>query len=411
MRLCASVLALAVLAPLSAFAQEPPPGAPPAAPPPGAPPAEAPPAAAPAPAPVVAAAPAAEPAKTWKDLITIEGLVDSYYQFNFSGKGNNSSLVPPQYQRSFDQNSNAFTLSYAKIGVGMTSDNVGFRLDMGYGATGNVVNGFPAAGVPTMVGGAGSPAVTLGSAFLVQQAFASLTPVNNLTIDFGKFVTTAGAEVIEANKNWLYSRSLLFFNIPLLHTGVRASYKVNDMVSVQAGVVNGWNGQGFEVAPAAAKTYEVNASFMLPMGVGIIPTIYVGNTGSGSTRFLGDLVATYTLGNLGLNLNFDYVHDKNALIDPYIGVSVMGHYVVSEHLNVTARFEYEQQKGVSGGPTQKNEEVTVGCALPFAGHYELRPEIRADFGSPSNFNESIDPTVMNVKGNQVTGTVAALAYF
>ena len=31
-----------------------------------------------------------------------------------------------------------------------------------------------------------------------------------LTLDFGKFYTTAGAEVIEANKNWLYSRSILF---------------------------------------------------------------------------------------------------------------------------------------------------------------------------------------------------------
>jgi len=34
-----------------------------------------------------AVAAVAAPAKTWKDLITIEGLVDSYYQYNFSGTG------------------------------------------------------------------------------------------------------------------------------------------------------------------------------------------------------------------------------------------------------------------------------------------------------------------------------------
>ena len=37
-------------------------------------------------------------------------------------------------------------------------------------------------------------------------------------MDFGKFVTSAGAEVIEAKDNWNYSRSLLFVNaIPYLH--------------------------------------------------------------------------------------------------------------------------------------------------------------------------------------------------
>ena len=49
----------------------------------------------------------------------------------------------------------------------------------------------------------GVPAA-IGSPFLAQQAFVSFTPVTNFTIDFGKFVTTAGAEVIESNKNWLY---------------------------------------------------------------------------------------------------------------------------------------------------------------------------------------------------------------
>jgi len=31
-------------------------------------------------------------------------------------------------------------------------------------------------------------------------------------MDLGKFVTSAGAEVIEAKDNWNYSRSLLFVN-------------------------------------------------------------------------------------------------------------------------------------------------------------------------------------------------------
>jgi hypothetical protein len=57
--------------------------------------------------------------------------------------------------------------------------------------------------------------------FLVQQAYAEVKPEAHISIDAGKFVTSASAEVIESNKNWLYSRSLLFTGVPLLHTGLR----------------------------------------------------------------------------------------------------------------------------------------------------------------------------------------------
>jgi Putative beta-barrel porin-2, OmpL-like. bbp2 len=396
MRLCASVFALAVLSPLSALAQDAPPPAPAAVE--AAPPAAAPVVAAPAAAPVVvpaAVAAAPTPAKTWKDLITIDGLVDSYYMYNFSGTGPNKSLVPAA-GRQFDTNSNTFTLNYAKIGIGMSSDNVALRMDLGYGSMGNIING------------AAQP-------FLAQQAFMSVTPVPNFTIDFGKFMTTAGAEVIEANKNWLYSRSILFFNIPLVHTGLRLNYKINDMVSVQGSVVNGWNGQGFEVDANEAKTFGLNATITLPMGVAILPTVYIGKeAGSTGTRFLGDLVATYAMGPLGLNLNFDYIQDKNEMvgggINPFLGVALMAHYAVSDKLNVTARGEYAQQKPLVGD-TAKLEEFTIGLAAPIAGHFEVRPEIRADFSSPALFNEAIDPMMPNFKKTQVTALVAGLAYF
>ena len=62
-----------------------------------------------------------------------------------------------------------------------------------------------------------------------------------LTLDFGKFYTTAGAEVIQANKNWLYSRSLAVLQHPAAPHGRARHLKVNDMLSLQASLVNGWN--------------------------------------------------------------------------------------------------------------------------------------------------------------------------
>src|SRR6266436_809293 len=120
MRLSATVLALSLLSPLAALAQTPPPPAA-ATPPPGAPPAAPPP----------PAAPAAPPAKTWKDLVTFDGLVDAYYMLNLNGANSLSAPVG----RNFDTNSNTFTLNYAKLGIGVSGDNVGIRMHLGSGAT------------------------------------------------------------------------------------------------------------------------------------------------------------------------------------------------------------------------------------------------------------------------------------
>src|SRR5262249_3091567 len=67
-----------------------------------------------------------------------------------------------------------------------------------------------------------------------------------VTVDFGKFVTWAGAEVIEAADNMNSSRSLLFgYAIPFTHTGIRATYKVFDSDcnkwTIGGAIYNGWD--------------------------------------------------------------------------------------------------------------------------------------------------------------------------
>ncbi len=64
----------------------------------------------------------------------------------------------------------------------------------------------------------------------IEQAFMSLKPpkAKGLEMDFGKFVTSAGAEVIESKDNWNYSRSLLFaYAVPYFHFGLRSSLPVS----------------------------------------------------------------------------------------------------------------------------------------------------------------------------------------
>ena len=97
-----------------------------------------------------------------------------------------------------------------------------------------------------------------GTDFLrnIEEGYISyLAPVGKgLQIDFGKFTTPIGAEVIEAKDNWNYSRSLLFaLAIPYYHTGLRLTYAPTSKVSVMGLVVNGWNNV---VENNSGKTYR-----------------------------------------------------------------------------------------------------------------------------------------------------------
>lgn len=408
MRLRATMLALAVLVPLRAFAQtpaEPPPAAPPPAMPP---PAMEPPPAAPPPA------AAAEPAKTWKDLITMEGLVDAYYMWNFTGS--TSQTTPqgsPAFTRSFDLNSNSFTMNYAKAAIGVTPEPVGLRLDVGYGAIGYLVNGANSGSNGQSISAAQFGA-NAASALLIEQAYVTAV-FGNLTFDFGKFVTTAGAEVIEANKNWLYSRSILFGYIPLLHTGARATYKVNDSLVVQGSVVNGWNDLGFEGYPTSGKTVGFSINYTAPTTTNVVLTGYFGPepdpssaTGGTTWRNLVDVVVAHTMGPLGLNLNFDYINQNgNGFYDNYFGIAAMGRYSVSDHLAVSLRGEFAQT-GASGAK-YKIYEGTLGLASPVGSNMEARVELRGDgasvpTGAPDNFDGGADSSV-------ITATAAFLAWF
>ncbi len=420
MRLRACILAIAVVTPLRAFAQTPPPeAAPPAAPPPAvivapadAPPPPPPPAAAPMAPAAATTAPAAGP------KFTFGGLADAYWLYYFNPADGSNSMAQPT-ARAFDTNGNSITLALTKLSMNASLDPVAFQVDMGYGATGSIINSN---------NGVSLPAGQVPGSFVLLQAFGTVTAMTQgpmaLTFDFGKFYTTAGAEVIEANKNWLYSRSILSNVIPLVHTGARANLKVSDQLSLQLSLVNGWNN---DPDNNAWKTVGLNAAITINPMISIIPTVYIGKEATqpagastpGNVRILADLVVPITISDkVGLNLNVDYINAPNFLpagvappnpdsSDDYIiGVSAMGRFVLSDHAYLAARGEFVRTHvSVAGvGANNNMEEVTAMVGLPAGKNFELRPEVRADFSGDQIF-------AGGTKKNQVTGTVAALTFF
>jgi hypothetical protein len=333
-----------------------------------------------------------------------ELLVDTYYMVNFNGfKSGQNSLLPPS-GRIFDNQSNSFTMNYAKIGLEVDSDPVTVRADLGYGYLASIVSGATA-----------SPGMPAAASFLVQQAFASVKiPLTPLTLDMGRFVTGAGAEVIEANKNWLYSRSYLFGQIPFYHTGARLTAKVNDQFSAQLSVANSQNSPA-DPDVNANKVVGLQLSFAPLPTTSIIATGYLGKEGpqgaEGDEKLTLDLVASHNISDVfGLNLNFDYIKQGEFHVT---GAALMGRFVAAEHLALAARFEFVNTKPGAGADSINYEEGTIGAAFPFAGHFEARVEVRGDFANQALF-PGANPTAAAPLGegskNQFTGTVAFLGF-
>ncbi|MBM2838454.1 MAG: hypothetical protein HW415_1079, partial [Deltaproteobacteria bacterium] len=176
---------------------------------------------------------AEEVADVLKD-VKINGFVSTSYNYNLNTPDDRKIQYRP-----FNENADSFNLDAAELvfqkdaaGVG----DIGFRTDLMYGYT------VPKAIRSTWPGVTPSADDDLD----VQQTYIRyIAPVGSgLTLDFGKFITEMGAEVIEGYDGWgyNYSRSLLFYyTIPYTHTGVRGTYKFNDQVTFMGQVFNGWD--------------------------------------------------------------------------------------------------------------------------------------------------------------------------
>lgn len=181
---------------------------------------------------IVAPAPAKIAPKTLEFLegTEISGYVQTSYQKSWgaSGTAGDPGSTPA---RVFNTNRNGFDVDQAKLTlekpVGDGDTGAGYRVDVLAGKTANGLSGAPGN----------------GNSFYLEQAYVEFRlPVGSgVDVKLGRFVTLLGNEVIDAPGNWNYSRSYIFNSEPLTHTGALLSYKWNDIVDTQFGVVNGFS--------------------------------------------------------------------------------------------------------------------------------------------------------------------------
>ena len=173
--------------------------------------------------------------------VEVSGVVDGYYSYN------NNKVDMFTQGRAFDVRHNAFSLQLAKISLekkNSVDSPLGFRIDLAVGET-----------VDRIISVADSSRNDATKHIL--QAYGSYVAPGGLTIDFGKFYTPIGAEVVDTKDNFNYSRAWLFTYGPYYHMGLRAKYAINDKVAVTGFLVNGWDNT-FENNVKAGKTVGVS---------------------------------------------------------------------------------------------------------------------------------------------------------
>ena len=235
--------------------------------------------------------------------------------------------------------------------------------------------------------------------FDVTQAYAHFGAAP-FTIIAGKYVTLAGAEVIKSDSDVNYSRSILFgYAIPFAHTGVRATWKMSDTLSLIGGVNQGWDAVS---DPNSDKTAELGATFAPSKEMSFSAVYYGGKellsnypkSDLNGMRNLVDVVGTFTLSEqMTLVLNYDYGTQDKAAFDggkaKWQGLAAYLNYQVNEQWRVSLRGEYFDDKdGYRTGVAQKWKEATVTLAYLPAKAWEIRGEFRADKSDKDAFLKS-----------------------
>ncbi len=302
--------------------------------------------------------------------------VDGYHQYNVNQPADRTAGL-----RAFTGPSNQISLKMAKLALSKaptTDSRVGFELSFAFGEAINVVNG-------------SEPVAGLGFAQYLEEAYLSYMVNEKLQVDFGKWVTPIGAEVIESNGNWNYSRGLLFtWAIPFYHYGLRANYAINDKTWVTAHLANGWNNV---VENNPGKTFALQVGFSPTEKISVVQNYIVGPEmfNADALRHLLDTIVTYEFNDqLSFMVNYDYGMEEGFLpADPnskWQGVAGYLRYALSDKAAVASRLEWFQDDDAwSTGLSQQVKEFTQTFEYQVADGLMTRFEIRRDWSNEPFF--------------------------
>lgn len=333
--------------------------------------------------------------------LTLNGFLDVSYS-HLSGNGTFTSGTS---DRVFDAQHDSFSVHQAAFTLAkQPKEGFGGLVNVTFGEDADLI-------APYNQNPGSSSKVDLTQAF-VQYAKGPVTAIG------GKFVTLAGAEVINPTADTNFSRSILFgYAIPFTHTGVRGTYAVNDALSLILGLNNGWDDLQ---DTNGSKTIEAGATYAPLKNLSFAAAGYFGNeqlcglcnTGPGGYRGLFDLIGTYNATEkLTFILNYDYGWQNNAgsintgVIPPttfsadgngtatWNGIAGYANYQFTDQWRGSLRLEYfNDRDGYRTGVKQQWKEMTYTLAYLPNKNIELRGEYRYDRSNGNSPNGPFNNT-------------------
>lgn len=335
--------------------------------------------------------------------IEISGIVDGYYSYN------NNKVDMFTQGRAFDVRHNAFSLQMGKVSLekkNSVDSPLGFRIDLAAGET-----------VDRIISVSDSSRNDATKHIL--QAYGSYVAPGGLTIDFGKFYTPIGAEVVDTKDNFNYSRAWLFTYGPYYHMGLRAKYAFNDKVAVTGFLVNGWDNV-FENNVKAGKTVGVSLGLTPTKKFALTQTFMAGPeaplanvpavSARDNWRQISDTVATvYVTDKFTLlgNLVYGRDGDNTGKRGDWTGFAGYFKYAFTDKLAFSPRFEVlNDSDGLRTGTAQTVKDLTLTQEFKLANNFITRIEYRRDFSNQKFFTNSAGVT----KNSQNT-FIIGLSYF
>ena len=341
------------------------------------------------------ATPPAPPAKYggW----VFSGLADGYYDHN----SNNPSMDLNQLQN-FDLHSGVPRLSLVKGTVDKSDKVFGFHLDVGAGETMRLIH-------------AGDPAAINHQALrYVEQMYVILKPnhTHGTEFDFGQFVTSAGAEVIESSSNWNYTRSLLFaWAIPYYHFGFKTTTPITKELTLGFQVTNAWNTvwgnndmKNIALTLAYTKTkYTYSLNYLEgPNNLG---------TSAGKRNLIDSTMLLTPNSKLNIYINGDWGRNNYPVagFGEWYGIGVAARYQLSKLFAVAGRTEvFDDAQGYSTGTAQTIKEVTGTGEFKLNDHLVARLDLRHDASNHPFFSQGTGQTLSKGETTVTVGIVALL---
>jgi hypothetical protein len=359
---------------------------------------------------------------------TLNYLFDGYYGYDFS-----HPIGRVQYLRAYDVLSNVFSINQADVVLAWDPDvaegrRYGVRLDLQFGQATETLQGNPA----------NEPRPEIyRNIFQVYGTY--VVPLGKgLTLDFGKWASSLGAEGNYTKDQMNYSRSYYFNYLPFYHEGIRANYKVNDKLAVSYWLVNGTNQSeptnsykdelfGFTASPK--KNILWNFSYYVgqddpdvtpatnctgPVQPGLCLEA-IRPAPDGKAHIFDSYVTWNATPKLTLELEGDYVIQRlwtnaapgeSSAPSHVDGGAVYARYQLTPKIALAGRTEYLSDRGgLFSGTTQALKEFTGTYEYKFGEGFLTRVEFRRDWSNVPFFLTNKPAVLSSSQPTQTVGMV------